>query len=394
MLSCGLIGLPGCGKTTLFTLLTGPSAGSAFAATQTRRVAKVPDERVDTLARHFAPKKTTYAQIEVTDVPGLVPGERSRTAHFLEAVRGSDALVYVLRDNPAAELATLEAELILADLAAVEGRIERLETGPDGHVSRKDAAVHATLVRVRDHLGEGKPFSDLSLGPAEAEALAHTAFLSSKPVVWVLNAGEDELPGSAGRAAGAGNADAACRSATGDALGEAARSRDVPLVAVSALVEKEIAELPPAEASAFLADLGLEEPGIARLARAVYEKLGLISFLTAGEDEVRAWTIKRGMSAKAAAGKIHSDIERGFIRAEVVAYGNYLKAAEAVGGGPGGNGAGGGTAGGGAAAAGRSGSSSLGERAMVTAKEKALMRLEGKDYVVQDGDIVNFRFNV
>lgn len=387
MLTCGLVGLPGCGKTTLFALLTGPAGTSAFSGAQARRVAKVPDERVDTLAAHFSPKKVTHAQIEVIDVPGLVPGERNRTAHFLEAVRGSDALVYVLRDNPAAELSTLEAEIILADLAAVESRIQRLEAGPEGRVSRKDTAAHATLVRVRDHLAEGRPFSSFTAEPEETGALTHTAFLSAKPVVWVLNVVETDFAAAAA-ALHSGPGKAALHSGPSKAalhsgLEDAAHKRGVPLVVVSAQVEMEIAQLPAAEAGPFLADLGLEEPGIARLARAVYERLGLVSFLTAGDDEVRAWTIRRGASAKVAAGKIHSDIERGFIRAEVVAYHDYLAAAtaakEAVRS---------------AAASGRAGSASLGERALVAAKEKALMRLEGKDYVVKDGDIVNFRFNV
>ncbi len=394
LLTCGLVGLPGCGKTTLFALLTGPAETSAFSGAQTRRVARVPDRRLDTLAAHFRPKKVTYAQIEVIDVPGLVPGEKSRTAHFLEAVRGSDALVYVLRDNPPAELSTLEAELILADLAAVERRIQRLEAGPAGRVSRKDAAVHASLVRVRDHLGEGRPYSDFAAAPEETEALAHTGFLSAKPVVWVWNVAEGDLA-TAARESG---------------LEGAARDRGAPLVIISAQVEKEILQLPPEEAGPFMADLGLEEPGIARLARAVYERLGLVSFLTAGDDEVRAWTIRRGATAKAAAGKIHSDIERGFIRAEVVAYEDYLAAATAAGGavrpaaagktGTAANkaGAAAGKAGAAAnkagAAAGKAGAVSLGERALVAAKEKALLRLEGKDYVVRDGDIISFRFNV
>ncbi len=358
LLTCGLVGLPGCGKTTLFTLLTGPQASAAGRAGGARRIARVPDRRLDVLASHFVPKKVTPARIEVIDVPGLVPGERNRTAHFLEGVRGADALVFVLRDDPLAELSTLEAELILADLVAVEGRIERLESGPEGRVSRKDTGVHAVLTRVGDHLGEGKPYADFTPTPEEAEALAHTAFLSAKPAVWVLNVTE-----------GAGDPESAgCETR----LEDLARERGVPLVVISARVEKEIAELPPEEAELFLTDLGLEEPGIARSARAVYERLGLVSFLTTGEDEVRAWTIRRGTAAREAAGKIHSDIERGFIRAEVVAFDDYVAAAAAA----------------------KPGRASLGDRAMVAAKEMAVLRLEGKDYVVKDGDIVNFRFNV
>ena len=370
MLSCGLIGLPGSGKTTLFTLLTGPAEGQTSSSTQARRVARVPDPRVDTLAAHFAPKKVTYAQLEVTDIPGLVPGERSRTAHFLQAVRDSDALVFVLRENPLSELATLEAELILADLAAVKGRIQRLEGGPQGRgrTGRRDETVYAGLVSVRNHLNQGRPAGELEPTPAEAEALEPMGLLSAKPVVWVHNADEENLGAQTGPP---------------PALADAAHRRGVPLVVVSARLEKEIAELAPDEAAAFLADLGLKEPGIARLARAVYERLGLISFLTAGKDEVRAWTIRRGTTAKAAAGKIHSDIERGFIRAEVLSYPDYLIAAQAAFG-PSETARGAATV----------GSAAVGERALVLAKEKGLVRLEGRDYVVQDGDIINFRFNV
>ena len=376
MLTCGLIGLPACGKSTLFALLTGTPDSQALAASgEMRRVIKVPDPRVGALAALFGPKKVTYAQIEIIDIPGLVPGARSRAAYFLEAVRGSDALIFVLRGfrdgaaghpNPISELGTLEAEIILADLAMVENRIERLERPARGeetsaHVNRKDRVTHAALGRVRDHLAGGLPYSDLTPTPAEAEALDNLLFLTAKPVVWVLNGAEGDL-----------------RSATGETnLSRAARRRGIPLVVMSAQVEKEIAQLPPGDAALFLADIGLEESGTSRLARAVYERLGLISFLTIGEDEVRAWTIRRGLGAREAAGKVHSDIERGFIRAEVIGFGDYAALA-AVKGGPGG----------------KRGSTNPGERLLAVAKEKALLRLEGKDYLVRDGDIIDFRFNV
>jgi hypothetical protein len=375
LLTCGLIGLPASGKSTLFALLTGLAGRQASTgAGETRRVVRVPDPRVDALVSHFGPKKTTHAQIEIVDIPGLVPGEKGRTAHFLEAVRGSDALIYVLRGfddgqtghpGPISELGALEAELTLADLIMVENRIERLENPArkiDGpvHVSRKDTTVHATLCRLRDHLAEGLSFSDFVPRPEEAEVLANLASLSAKPAVWVLNLAEANL----GDEAAAG-------------LSQAAGERGVPLVSVSARVEREIAELPPLDAAAFLTDLGLDESGLARLVRAVYSRLGLISFLTTGRDEVRAWTLRRGTAAKVAAGKIHSDIERGFIRVEVIGFTDYVTAVKAA-----------------AARPGQGGSANLGERAFVEAKEKALMRLEGKDYIVRDGDILDFRFNV
>lgn len=376
MLTCGLIGLPGCGKSTLFSLLAGPAvAGASPASGEARRVVQVPDARIDTLTRHFVPRKTVFAQFEVVDIPGLVPGERSRALHFLESVRGSDALVFVLRGfgespNPVSELSTLEAELVFADLATVENRADRLESpgrktgdadGGPVHVNRKDAPLHALLVRVRDHLAEGRPFRELDLKPPERAALGNMAFLTDRPAVWVLNVGEEDLR--------------SVDEETG--LAALARQRGVPLVTVSARAEREIAELAAEEATPFLADLGLEEAGTSRLARAVYERLGLISFFTVGDDEVRAWTIRRGTRAREAAGKIHSDIERGLIRAEVVAYEDYLAAAA-----------------GGTASGPRGGTSSIGERALVVAREKALVRLEGRDYEVKDGDIVTFRFNV
>ncbi|RJQ04926.1 MAG: redox-regulated ATPase YchF [Bacillota bacterium] len=371
MLTCGLVGLPGSGKSTLFALLTGlhdvpPPGGSV----EGRRVAVVPDRRLDLLAEHFRPKKTTHVQLEFVDIPGLMPGERSRTVHFLDAVRATDALVLVLRGfahgpggpggqgaDPLVELDTLEAELILADLAMVETRIER-------------SGATAAVERVRDHLGEGRPFSDLALGPDERDALAHTSFLSAKPVVWVLNVAEGDLSpappaGTTGPVAG---------------LKRAAQARGVPMVVVSAELEREIAGLGPDDAATFLADLGLGEPGTARLARAVYGSLGLISFFTTQGSEVRAWTVRRGTRVKEAAGKIHSDMERGFIRAEVISFDDYAAVAA-------------GLAETGRPDAGR-GPSSPGNRILVAAREKALVRLEGRDYEVRDGDIVSIRFNV
>jgi len=375
LLTCGLVGLPGSGKSTLLALLAGPGdPPRPGKAGETRRVVTVPDPRLDAIGRHFAPRKVVHARLEVIDIPGLVPGERGRTAHFLEGVRASDALVFVLRGfypggagspDPAGELATLESELIFADLAMVEGRIERLEAGKGP--KREETALHRLLCRLRDILGEGTPMRSVSLDDEEPELLAHTQFLSSKPAVWVLNVAEGELAGAA--------------AASG--LAELARERGVPLVVISAKVEREITELGPEDARLFLEDLGFDEPGTARLARAVYERLGLISFFTIGKDEVRAWTIRRGTRAREAAGKVHSDMERGFIRAEVLSFADYGRAAGGVLGpeGEADRGAG-------------PGVSSPGDRILVAARELGLMRLEGRDYEVADGDIITFRFNV
>jgi len=381
LLTCGLIGLPGSGKTTLFALLAGPEgAPPPGRAGEARRVVTVPDPRLDTLGAHFIPREVIHARIEMVDIPGLVPGERSRAAHFLEGVRGSDALIFVLRGfddtggadrpDPAAELGTLETELIFADLAMVENRIAKLE-GSKG-LRKQDAPLHGVLCRVRDLLGEGTPLRSITLEEDDKEVLAHADFLSSKPIVWVLNVAEDELATAAG--------------ASG--LDRAAGERGVPLVTISAQVEREIAELEREDARLFMEDLGLDEPGTARVARAVYERLGLISFFTVGDDEVRAWTISRGTRAREAAGKIHSDMERGFIRAEVVSFADYLKAAEAV---PGPSGA---RAAAPATGAGGPPGSAPGERILAAAREQGIMRLEGRDYEVADGDIITIRFNV
>lgn len=375
MLTCGLIGLPGSGKTTLFALLAGPHAASTVATDRgtgaARRVVAVPDPRLDLLARHYRPEKTIHAQLEVVDIPGLIPGERARATHFLEAVRGSDALIYVVRgfadpaldgpDGPAplGELQSLEAELILADLAMVERRLEKLAAG--GTVRRPDQPLHQLLTRLGESLGEGVPFRDVALSSEEAGLLTHTLFLSAKPAVWVLNVAEADLGHRAEQSG----------------LAALARERGVPLVTISAQVEREIAELSPEDAALFLGDLGLDQAGVSRVIRGVYERLGLISFFTVGDDEVRAWTIRRGTRAREAAGKVHSDMERGFIRAEVIAYADYLVAAAAA-----------------AEAGGGRGNASLGDRAEVVAKEKGLTRLEGRDYTVEDGDIISIRFNV
>lgn len=360
MLTCGLVGLPGSGKSTLFALLAGPGgAPPPGRAGVARRVVAVPDPRLDLLAADFAPRKPVHTQLEVLDVPGLVPGERARTLHFLEAVRGADALIFVLRGfasgpetaNPAGELDTLEAELILTDLAVVERNIERLEGRRTGSVRRQDAPLHAVLCRVRDRLADGAPYREVALREEERALLAHFDFLSGKPAVWVLNVAEDQLETAAERSDLAALAD----------------RRGVPLVTVSAQVEKEIAELPEDDAALFMADLGLDEPGSARVIRAVHRRLGLISFFTVGDREVRAWTIRAGTRAREAAGKVHSDMERGFIRAEVLAFADYARVRTDAGG---------------------------GDRAMAAARDKGLVRLEGADYRVEDGDIIHYRFNV
>jgi ribosome-binding ATPase len=349
----GLIGLAASGKTTLFSLLT-ESGGDAAARMEAHiGMARVPDGRIDFLSAMYKPRKTIYAQIEFTDIPGFAPGSGGH--HFLNAARNVDALVQVVRAfanplvphpadtiDPGRDLDLLHSELLLADLEIVEKRIERLVSGKQKQTDQNELDLLRQCQEILE--GEGR-LDSMALDDTQAELVSGYAFLTLKPLLVVVNLDEEQwrsgdYPGK-------------------EKLEKYSAGQSVPLVPVCAKTEMEISTLPPEERAEFMTDLGISETGIDRLARATYEHLKLISFFTVGEDEVRAWTIDQGTSAKRAAGKIHSDIERGFIRAEVVKYGDLHE---------------------------------LG--AMTKVKEKGLFRLEGKEYVMQDGDIVNFRFNV
>lgn len=362
-LSCGIIGLPVVGKTTFFNLLTNAQVEtSQFFSGKTStnfHLATIPDDRIDFLAGMYKPKKTTYATLEVTDVPGLVRGSSQGQGagnEFLTAIREVDALIHIVRAfrnenvlhvdgsiDLLRDLETVNLELLFADLQLIEKRIERINT------AKKKTKEHelelAAMLKCKDALESEKHIYQVDLSEDERQVLRHITFLTEKPMIIVVNLDEEQL---------------AEREFPQQREVEAyAREREIPMLAICAKVEAELNELGPEDQAVFMEELGITEPGIKRLAQVVYDRLGLISFLTAGEDEVRAWTIKKGLNAKQAAGKIHSDIERGFIRAEVVAF-NDLK--------------------------------ELGSMAKV--KEKGLARLEGKDYIVQDGDIINFRFNI
>ncbi|MGI6286520.1 redox-regulated ATPase YchF [Neomoorella humiferrea] len=355
-LRCGIIGLPLVGKTTLFNLLTqGEAETSTFAGrTKTNvRTAPIPDPRLDFLAALYHPRKITPASLEVIDVPGLTRGSG---AAFLAAVREVDALIHVVRAfrrddvlhvegslNPARDLEMINAELLLADLQLVETRLERIAASKK--VKGELLAEQNALRKCQEALETEKPLLEAGLTPDEWQALRHMGFLTTKPMLIVANIDEEQL--KAGDYQGRKEVE------------EYASVRGIPVLTLCAALEGEIARLEPADRQEFLREMGIAEPGIERLARAIYRRLGLISFLTAGEDEVRAWTIREGTNARAAAGKIHSDIERGFIRAEVVGFDDLKDAGD-----------------------------------MNKAREKGLVRLEGKDYIVQDGDIINFRFNV
>jgi ribosome-binding ATPase len=362
-MKAGIIGLPYVGKSTLFQLLTGAASPPAGGRPEPRLgVARVPDARVEALAEMFQPKKKTPATVEYVDVPGVGKGEGAALVD-LPALRGVDALVQVVRAfeseavphpegsvDPLRDAKMLELELILADLGTVERRLERLEANIKKANRPDDVAERAIFMKMKEALESERPLRQLSLSLSltddERRRLRGYSFLSEKPMLLVVNLGEGGLREAAGYLESSG-------------LAAYAQGPGLALCPVSAPIEAELAELAADDARTFREDLGLAEPGLDRVIRTSYALLGLISFLTAGEDECRAWTIRRGTRAQQAAGTIHSDIERGFIRAEVVAFDELMAAGS-----------------------------------LAACREKGTLRLEGKEYAVQDGDVINFRFNV
>ena len=358
LMKIGLIGLPRSGKTSLFNLLTGQSvATSSFGGSRAEMhvgVARVPDERLDRLSALHNPKKTTPATFEVVDVAGIEKGERQGLD--AKEFRNADALLHVVRAfpdaaggaaTPRADIADLGTELILADLEVIERRLERLEASIKK--KRVDAEVkeQEVLRRLKPALESETPLRAAGLGVDETRIVRGFTFLSQKPILHCLNVSEKEIGRSAALAESFDLGDVAGRPAT-------------RLGWVSAVIEAEVAGLAGDEQAAFLADLGLAEPAIRRVLRDCYALLGLVSFFTVGDDECRAWSVPAGTRAQDAAGAIHSDIARGFIRAEVVGYDELIAAAGS----------------------------------MAAVRERGQFRLEGKDYTVQDGEICHFRFNV
>ena len=358
----GLIGLPLTGKTTFFNLLTQSKidTGKYSGKTETNiGVARIPDKRVDFFSQMYKPRKTTYAQIEFVDIAGLVlgqEGQKSGASKFLNDVRPCEALVHVLRAfnsdeishtsgtiDPARDLENVEMELLFSDLELVDKRIERIKTGKK--ITKENNEELALLEKCFPILEKGGSISDVDLNQEERASLRNFAFLTEKPRLAVVNLDEEQYKNR--------------NYPNKETLTKLCEDKGIPLLEICAKMELEISELPDEDRSIFMEDLGVEETGIEILARTVYNILGLISFFTVGEDEVKAWTIKKGLNAREAAGKIHSDIERGFIRAEVVKY-SHLK--------------------------------EYGNMAKV--KEHGLFRLEGKEYIVEDGDVVHFRFNI
>jgi len=352
----GIAGFPGSGKTTLFNLLTGSTA-ARFEAGRTQihtGVARVPDERLTRLSAIFKREKTVYAAFEVVELKGIVKGDHQGLE--VKEFRDADALLHVVRAftgpagvpaEPKHEIADLETELILADLEVVERRLDRLEASLKRKRVEAEVKEQAILRWLKTSLERETPIRALALSGDEAKAIRGFTFLSQKPILHCLNLAEPDIPKGEARAAAFG-------------IEEIARRPGVAVGWVSAVIEAEIARLDATARDAFVADLGFREPATARLLRAIYALLGLISFFTVGDDEVRAWSIRAGTRAQEAAGVVHSDMARGFIRAEVVGYDELI-------------------------AAGGS---------MADLKQKGRLRLEGKDYPVKDGEICHFRFSV
>jgi len=360
----GVVGLPNVGKSTLFNAITCAGAQAAnypFCTIEPNTgVVAVPDSRLDVLAEMYHPEKYTPATIEFVDIAGLVRGASKGEGlgnKFLSHIREVDAIVHVVRCfedenvihvegnvDPARDIETIETELILSDLDTVQRRYDRA-----GHMVKngdpKLKAEFAVAEKLLNHLNEGKPARSLSLNEDETEIMKGFFLLTSKPVLYAANVAEDE----------AGEEDLPLV----NKVREIADKEGAGVMVIAARLEEEIAQLPPEEKKEFLAEMGLAQSGLDRLVQKSYELLGLISYLTAGPKEVRAWTIENGTRAPQAAGKIHSDFEKGFIRAEIVAYDALIR-----------------------------------EGSMNACKEKGLVRSEGKEYVMKDGDVTLFRFNV
>lgn len=353
----GIIGLPQSGKTTLFNALTRgtqPTGAATGRIEVHTAVVDVPDPRVDRLSEMFKPKKTIYAKVTYADIAGL-DGSASKSGlsgTLLNQLTQMDGFIHVVRNfesesvphpsgsvDPGRDIQTMDSEFILNDLIAVERKLERLADERRKGGGRDKAIIDrelALFTRFQETLSAETPLRDIEITPEEEKMLSGFGFLSRKPILIVINLSE----------------------------GQTAPAIEYPhqhsqVVSLQGQLEMEIAQLPPEEAAEFLKEYGIEEPSLNRMIRLSYDLLGLQSFFTAGSDEARAWTVRRGATAPEAAGEIHTDLQKGFIRAEVVAYDDLM---------------------------------ALGS--MTEARNKGKLRLEGKDYVVQDGDILNIRFNI
>ena len=354
----GILGLELSGKTTLFSLLTGHDPAAVHGKPGAHvGIAQVPDPRLDRLSALFAPRKHTPATVRFVDIPGIVKG--GSASLNVPELRTMDGLAVVVRSfasdavphpegdlGPARDLELVETELLLADLAVAESRLERLARDLARRKAPELETERDALERCHTALEAGTPLRRIGLTADERRVLKGFTFLTAKPMLVILNAGEGEAGDLAGAVERAG-------------LAGVHAQPGVAASAVCASIEQEIARLAPEDQAAFLADLGLPDRALDRLLRAAYALLGLVSFFTAGEDECRAWSIPAGTTAVKAAGVIHSDFERGFIRAEIVPWQELLDAGS-----------------------------------FAACRPRGTLRLEGKEYVVQDGDVITFRFNV
>ncbi len=360
----GIIGLPNSSKTTIFNALTrghveitGFSSGKLEVHTA---MVEVPDPRVPVLSKMFKPRKTIFARVQYNDIAGLTRGigeKGGMDGNLLNQIVQNDALLHVVRAfqdpnvphientiDPQRDLEILDTELILSDLAVVERRLERLHaslTKGGGNPAERELwhKEQALLQRFKPQLEDGKPLRDLPLSHDELRMMKNLALVTAKPLLVLLNTGDRAI-------------------ADPNEIVKYTRHNTV-LATIQGKLEMELAQMSPEDAQEFLKEYGISEPGLAKIIRLSYKLLGLHSFFTVGEDEVRAWTIPVGANAVDAAGTIHTDLARGFIRAEVISYDDLMKAGD-----------------------------------MVEARKHGLLRLEGKDYIVQDGDILNIRFNV